>query len=148
MKIRARRSTHSAQYKAHLKSPAWARIRKAALQRAGYRCQFCGLSLDRLRLIGRHLQVHHNTYENLGREQPEDLTVLCSGTPGSCHTIADQQRRATNGTKRRPARPKSGRRKSSRRTRRLVWEVARVPLGFFVFAGAMKVASVVLPAIS
>lgn len=144
-----RRSRHSEQYKAHLRSPEWARIRKAALKRAGYRCQFCGLSLKKLRLIGRHLQVHHNTYENLGHEKPEDLTVLCSGTRGSCHTIADQQRRAANGSKRRASgRKGKRRRRRSQRERRLLWEIARVPLAFFAFAGVMKIASVVLPAAS
>lgn len=37
------------------------------------RCQLCGVKTD--------LQVHHNCYDNLGREIDLDLTVLCR----NCH---------------------------------------------------------------
>lgn len=92
---RKRRRQHSARYKAHLASPQWATIRKAALERANYRCAFCGQTQDKLFARGRHLEVHHSTYENLGSERPEDLTVLCAGR-GGCHAAADRQRRAAN----------------------------------------------------
>jgi 5-methylcytosine-specific restriction endonuclease McrA len=103
-----RRSKHSAAYRAHLRSPEWAAIRKAALIRAGHRCAFCGRSLAALRSRGRHLEVHHNTYENMPHERPEDLTVLCAGTPGSCHTVADRQRRAATRGRRPKRRKKRG----------------------------------------
>jgi 5-methylcytosine-specific restriction endonuclease McrA len=131
-----RRSRHSAQYKAHLRSPEWARIRREALARAGHRCAMCG----RRKAPGRPLQVHHNTYENLGHERPEDLTVLCAGR-GGCHAKADAARRATT------RHGSSGRRR--RRGRRRHGEARKLllnPIGFFLFvAGSLKIASVVLP---
>lgn len=101
-----RRRNHSAEYKAHLRSPEWAAIRREALQRAQYRCAFCGLPRDVLRRKGRHLEVHHNTYVNLGRERPEDLTVLCAGR-GGCHSVADKQRRLASGRRRPKRKPRS-----------------------------------------
>lgn len=56
-------------YDEYLRSPHWERIRARALFRAANRCQLCA-SLKRL-------DVHHNTYENLGHERPEDVIVLC-----------------------------------------------------------------------
>lgn len=94
-----KRSAHSEAYRAHLASPEWQRIRTAALERAKHRCAYCGWT-EQDGPKGRHLEVHHNSYANLGAEQPEDLTVLCAGRAG-CHTAADRQRRAANG--RRPA---------------------------------------------
>ena len=40
------------------------------------KCQLCGARRYKL-------QVHHNTYENLGNEPRKDLIVLCSG----CHDL-------------------------------------------------------------
>ncbi len=42
------------------------------MERAGYKCQICGRT--------QNLDIHHNTYENLGNERDhlEDLIVLCS----------------------------------------------------------------------
>lgn len=56
-------------YRQYLNSPAWEAKRRQALERAGQRCQTCGRRRD--------LEVHHNTYSNLGDEKPEDLVVLC-----------------------------------------------------------------------
>jgi 5-methylcytosine-specific restriction endonuclease McrA len=136
------RRSHSAEYKAHIASPEWRAIRKAALERACYRCQFCGLSRDRLRLIGRHLEVHHNNYRNLGKEQPEDLVVLCAGGRGACHAVADKQRRANS----RARRDRKRRRGRGRRRRSL--GVLRLPVGFLLAAAGLKLAAIVLPAVS
>lgn len=123
---------HSALYRAHLRSPEWRAIRKEALERAGYRCAFCG----RAKAPGRPLQVHHNTYVNLGHERPEDLTVLCAGR-GGCHAVADRQRRShVRGRKR-------GR--GSRRRRRSAFRGLRLPLVFLFVAGGLKVVALVLP---
>lgn len=65
----------SPQYLTYIKSSAWRTRRQRALARAGYRCQVCSKSA--------RLQVHHNTYENLGRERDADLTVLC----WECHML-------------------------------------------------------------
>lgn len=63
-------------YPIYLRSPHWQRTRKAALKRAGHKCEECG--------VGGVLQVHHLTYVNLRQELPEDLRVLCRG----CHQHA------------------------------------------------------------
>lgn len=69
-------------YQAYLLSEKWQQKRRAALKRAGYKCQYCGKS-------GIPLQVHHLHYRNFGKEKPNDLRVACE----DCHPIADQIRR-------------------------------------------------------
>lgn len=123
-----RRRTHSAEYHAHLASPEWARMRKAALEAAGYSCALCGRDRRQLRLMGRHLQVHHKHYRNLGHERLEDLTVLCGGGTGACHPLADVQRRAAT-KPRRSKRSRSHRRGLGLRTALLAWG------GLFVIIG-------------
>lgn len=67
-------------YKAYLKSPHWQAIRKRLYRAYEYKCAMCGSS--------RNLNVHHITYENLGEEKDEDLTVLCQ----RCHeTLHDDK---------------------------------------------------------
>lgn len=55
-------------------SAAWQRQRKAALKRAGYRCEVRGCR-------GGMLEVHHNNndvYGRLAAARPSDLNVLCA----------------------------------------------------------------------
>ena len=61
-------------YKNYLKTKHWKDKRKDVLKRAKYKCQLCS-SKD-------ILHVHHNTYENIGKEKKEDLIVLCE----KCHS--------------------------------------------------------------
>lgn len=56
-------------YQEYLKSEHWKETREKALKRSGYKCQVCGYN--------KNLQVHHNTYKNIGHEDPTDLVVLC-----------------------------------------------------------------------
>jgi len=63
-------------YDVYLNTDHWQRVRKAALEQAGGRCQTCNTSGNETTL-----QAHHRTYENRGQEQPGDLTVLCR----DCH---------------------------------------------------------------
>jgi hypothetical protein len=56
--------------------PEWQARRTATLARAGYRCQVCAEHDDRL-------DVHHNSYERYGDEDPFDLVVLCT----QCHEL-------------------------------------------------------------
>ena len=65
--------SHSNKYINYLKSKLWKERRYAALERAGFKCQFekCGENQS--------LEVHHKTYDRLGNEEPGDLIVLCSG---------------------------------------------------------------------
>jgi hypothetical protein len=63
------------EYLAYLQSEAW-KIRRAwKLDRAGHRCQICNAKGA--------LHVHHRTYERVGNEREDDLTVLC----GDCHAL-------------------------------------------------------------
>ena len=55
-------------YADYLRTEHWQAVRTAALVR-NRRCGACG-STDRP-------EVHHNNYDHLGCEQPEDLIVFC-----------------------------------------------------------------------
>lgn len=74
----ASKQWNSSYYRAYQKTKHWVVTRKMALDRAGHRCQVCGRK--------NHLQVHHNSYERLGCEAPEDLVVLCSLHHEMIHT--------------------------------------------------------------
>jgi len=60
-------------YETYLNSPEWQSRATAAKDRAGWKCSLCSRR--------RGLEVHHNTYDRLGQEDPTDLVVLCS----RCH---------------------------------------------------------------
>jgi hypothetical protein len=72
-------------YYAYIVSPAWGHKAEAAKERAGFRCQVCNRSRDE----GARLDAHHRTYERLGHERPEDITVLC----GNCHELYETNKR-------------------------------------------------------
>lgn len=63
-------------------------LRRIALARAKYRCQICNAN-------DRQLDVHHRTYERLGREQIEDLTVLCHDCHDRHHNFDDLVKKET-----------------------------------------------------
>jgi len=62
-------------YAKYLASKHWKEVRDRALSFAEYRCQVCNSD--------KSLDVHHRTYENIGREPIQDLTVLCK----ECHAL-------------------------------------------------------------
>lgn len=62
-------------YHEYLQTEHWQVKRKEALARAGDKCQVCS-STERL-------EVHHNSYDNLGGELRTDLVVLCR----KCHEL-------------------------------------------------------------
>lgn len=62
-------------YQAYLKSDEWKARRERALTISHHACQICNSPS--------HLQVHHRSYERIGREVDSDLIVLCS----KCHTV-------------------------------------------------------------
>jgi hypothetical protein len=64
-------------YEDYLKTPHWLVTRSEALMRAGFQCRRCYAE-------GVRLDVHHISYERLGRESMDDLIVLC----GQCHAAA------------------------------------------------------------
>lgn len=67
-------------YQLYLSSPDWQFIRSQRLEYDQYTC--CGC------LTGRHLQVHHVTYDNLGHEQLEDLVTVCERCHRAIHVFA------------------------------------------------------------
>lgn len=60
-------------YRAYIQTSEWRNRRNRVLKLAGFRCEQCGAKRD--------VQVHHKTYERLGREFDVDLEVLCP----DCH---------------------------------------------------------------
>lgn len=68
------------EYVVYLQSDHWQTTRKAALARALHRCQVCNRD--------KNLDVHHRTYERVGREDAADLTVLCR----DCHSLFHGER--------------------------------------------------------
>jgi 5-methylcytosine-specific restriction endonuclease McrA len=58
-----------ATYKQYLGTDHWRTTRVACLRRFEFQCALCS--------FGGKLDVHHRTYERLGRELPEDLIPLC-----------------------------------------------------------------------
>ena len=70
-------------YEARMSRPDWMEYyRPRILKRAGGCCEACGGKT-------RCLEVHHLTYERLGRERDEDLQAVCR----PCHPRADEIRR-------------------------------------------------------
>lgn len=67
-------------YKDYLKTYDWNETRKIVLKEANYKCQLCGAKNVKL-------NVHHNTYENIGHEYREDLVVLCDDCHKKFHNI-------------------------------------------------------------
>lgn len=59
-------------YAGYMASAEWYARRLAVLKRDGNKCQGCGADAE---------QVHHLTYERVGREQLEDLVSVCE----RCH---------------------------------------------------------------
>jgi len=71
---RYRLSERQRAYREYLRTDAWKRLRREALERDGRRCRLCNAA--------ERLQVHHRYYpETLGTETVDALTTLC----GRCH---------------------------------------------------------------
>lgn len=70
-------------YSDYLASKWWQSKRSQAHDRAQRRCQVCNSDT-------RYIDVHHRTYERLGREQDSDLTVLCR----ECHSLFHASRQS------------------------------------------------------
>lgn len=68
-------------YSEYLKSEEWQRKRKLRLKVAGYCCEQCGIAAP--------LDIHHVTYENVGRETIDDLIALCRDCHDEKHTHPD-----------------------------------------------------------
>lgn len=62
-------------YVAYMRSKWWRDRSKQAKRDVGWRCQQCG--------VKGYLETHHKHYRTLGREEKEDLEVLCT----KCHDL-------------------------------------------------------------
>jgi|GEM_PF-2903918 len=71
-------------YYAYIASEEWRQRAHAAKQRAGNRCQVCNRPSGEVML-----NAHHRTYERLGNEHPDDITVLCR----DCHELYERNRK-------------------------------------------------------
>lgn len=65
-------------YAAYRRSSHWRDIRRQALERDGHCCTTCKGTVK--------LEVHHRTYERVGKELLEDVIVLCQ----RCHAVEHQ----------------------------------------------------------
>jgi len=61
-------------YEEYLQTEHWLHFKSEALKNAQHRCKLCNTNDDTL-------HVHHNNYDNRGRETFNDVIVLC----GDCH---------------------------------------------------------------
>lgn len=80
-------------YADYLETRHWKATRDAKLEAAGYLCQRCGEGGKRRVYNGQTywlgLHVHHLTYDRVGKEQMDDLEVLCI----HCHQVEHGQTR-------------------------------------------------------
>ena len=72
-------------YEEYIKSREWREKAEEAKARAGNRCQVCYRSRSEVQL-----DAHHRTYSRLGKELPEDITVLCR----ECHQLYADAKKA------------------------------------------------------
>jgi 5-methylcytosine-specific restriction endonuclease McrA len=72
-------SNWRAKYNAYMRSEEWQRMREYIFELRDGICEFCGDPAT---------EIHHRTYERLGRELPIDLQALCK----ECHIEADIER--------------------------------------------------------
>lgn len=82
---KAREASRKAEYTAYLRSDRWKKIRAEKIKEVGGKCQHCWAT--------KRLQVHHLSYDFLGREElaMSSLLVLCR----PCHKL--WHRRHANG---------------------------------------------------
>lgn len=66
-------------YQEYLNSERWMDFRSIILNYYGHKCMLCSVSTN--------LNVHHNNYDNLGRETMADVIVLCR----DCHARHHQK---------------------------------------------------------
>ncbi len=72
------------EYNEYINSPEWREKAEEAKARAGNRCQVCNRSRAEVQI-----DAHHRTYERLGKELIEDITVLCR----ECHQLYEDAKK-------------------------------------------------------
>lgn len=87
-------------YQKYIKSKPFKELRDNVLERDGYRCRVCGRTLEEIADNKKiTLQAHHNSYENLGKcngEEMNDLLTLCSVCHNAIHKAKSNLRRFTD----------------------------------------------------
>lgn len=84
------------QYQTYIKSKDFKELRSKVLERDGYTCQFCNRTIEEIEGTKLTLQVHHKTYENVGKcneEEMEDCITLCSVCHKNCHQAPSNRHR-------------------------------------------------------
>lgn len=74
---RERKAKFDAVYADYLRSAPWRALRRKVLERSGGRCEGCADAAA--------TQVHHLTYERVGREMLFDLVALCAACHAKVH---------------------------------------------------------------
>lgn len=69
-------------YGEYLRSKHWLRMKRMIHAKYNNECQMCHKKLK-----GRERNVHHLTYERIGNELPEDVTLLCRECHQKVHGI-------------------------------------------------------------
>lgn len=72
-------------YREATTGPSWAAFRRRILELRGGKCEHCAKKSDPS--VGIYLHLHHKHYKTLGREQPEDVELLCNVCHGLHHGI-------------------------------------------------------------
>lgn len=76
--LEARSERRPSSYQQYLNTAEWMMRKLAILSERGSRCIDC-------RRTDKPVQLHHLSYERLGRELPEDLVILCAVCHGKRH---------------------------------------------------------------
>ena len=71
-------------YPEYILTPGWRVRATKAKELVGWRCQVCNRHKSEVTL-----DAHHRTYERLGDERPEDITVLCR----DCHGLYESNKK-------------------------------------------------------
>ena len=82
--LRVEMKVKKKEYASYLQSSHWQQRRRIAIEHSGPTCERCGFPrwLSQI-AYSQDLHVHHLSYENLGAEPEEDLSVLCV----RCHEV-------------------------------------------------------------
>lgn len=90
-------------YQKYIKSKPFKELKEKILERDNYKCQFCGRTLEEIADNKKiTLQAHHNSYENLGKcngEEMNDIITLCSVCHNACHKAKSNLRRFSDKSK-------------------------------------------------
>lgn len=70
-------------YHTYIRSQKWARRRARYFRRHAYCCTICGTD--------RRVELHHHTYQRLGRERDKDLVPLCGIHHKGVHAYHNSQ---------------------------------------------------------